>query len=457
MKYFFKNQYGNLRWGKIFGMLGLFIILMIALFIGKIYLDIHSAMGNITHHVDVQQMREEKLDIKAGEPMNVLLIGTDDNKLDRDEDDGYVSRSDTLIVISLNPEKENTKILSIPRDTYTEIEGRPTAEKINHAYAYGGVELTIDTVQKYLHIPIDYYAVVNMSGLQDLIDSIGGIEVTSPLTFNYRGTQFYEGETRHVNGVKAMNFARMRYDDPEGEVGRQNRQKIVIKAIIDKFLSENLINNYQEFLNVIQQNIQTNINLRDILGLYKTYVPALKSLTSIHFDKMDEIYIDNIFYFDIPIESRLKVANEIRRQTDLKSISATDLGEGFRFESRANKSLQIVFNQYPSGVSEKEKQSILDSQNQVRNYRETEYYAPVQTTLYDNYYPVQQVESHSYNNQSNENSTRIEYTEDDRVPPSSSSSSTTSNIGIDTLPSTGYSQSSMDNVLSNTNDVDVND
>lgn len=361
---------------KILG-ISLFVLLtLIGALIVKIYSDINELKKSVVvETVNVETIREKEVEIDKGEPLNVLIIGTDSNNLERTTENGYVSRSDAIMIVSLNPELKTTKILSIPRDALTLIEGQDGPDKINHAYAYGGIELSIDTIQKYLNIPIDYYAVLDMSGLEQLIDAVGGIEVTSPLTFEYRGTQFKAGETREVNGVKAMNFARMRYDDPEGEVGRQNRQKLVIKAILDKLLSLNAINYYPAILQVVAKNVRTNFDLTSILSVYPKYISALDNVRALQFDTIQDLYLDGVFYFNIPVASRVKISNELRTHTNLPMITVSTLIDPLEnSETQFTKTRGIVLNQYPSGLTQAQLDEINAAQQIVEEARSSEYY-----------------------------------------------------------------------------------
>lgn len=369
-----KNKKKKRNWLKILS--AIFVILLavgLGLFI-KVNSDINELKKSVVvEDISVNKLRDKEAEVEEGEPLNILLLGTDANNLERTEDQGFVSRSDTIMIVSLNPQTQTTKMLSIPRDTLSFIEGYNEPEKINHAYAYGGIETAIDTIQAFLNIPIDYYAVLDMSGLEELIDAIGGIEVTSPLTFTYRGTQFKKGETREVNGVKAMNFARMRYDDPEGEVGRQNRQKMVIKAIMDKLLSLNAVTYYPQILQVVAKNVKTNFDLTSILSVYPKYVSALNNISAIEFDEMQPLYLDDIFYFNIPVSARLKVSNELRAHTQLEAILASSLADPMADnENEFIKSELIVKNQYPSGLTQEQIDAINQQQAELDRVRDLE-------------------------------------------------------------------------------------
>ncbi|XJS10085.1 LCP family protein [Aerococcaceae bacterium WGS1372] len=388
MKRFFTKN-GKFSLWKTIRNIFIVVILFIAAVSGYMYGNVLTAVNTANQEVNVTNIRDTEISIEAGDPINVLVVGTDGGGPERQEDDGYVSRSDTLMLINLNPETGTTKMVSIPRDTLANIEGLDEPDKINHAYAYGGIDLTIETVQDFLQIPIDYYAVVNMDGLAEMIDALGGIEVTSPLSFEYRGTEFHKGETRQVDGVKAMNFARMRYDDPEGEVGRQNRQKIVIKAIIDKALSLDAVAQYPRLIKVASEYIMTNVNLNEALSIYQQYLPALKNISSVQFESLEEIYMDEVFYFHIPLNARVKVANEFRYLSNMPTITTAQLANPLDGEDNLNraKSLAAIINQYPTGLSEEEIQEIYQRQSDLESARESTYVEPVQEVVEQPYYP----------------------------------------------------------------------
>lgn len=412
MKKYFTNAEGNFSYWKLIRNILVLLVLVTAAVAGKAVNDINETLNNVSQDVEIKSIRQTKVDIAEGDPINVLLIGTD-GSVERTENNGDVSRSDTLILVSLNPQTKSTKLLSIPRDAMTLIDGVDTPDKINHAYAYGGAQLTIETVQDFLDVPIDYYAVINMDGLTELIDAIGGIEVTSPLTFEYRGTGFVEGETREVNGLKAMNFARMRYDDPEGEVGRQNRQKIVIKAIVDKILSPEGMSNLSEILQVVNTHVKTNVNLQEALDIYQSYIPALDNINVVKFDNMEEIYLNEVFYFHIPLNERVRVANEFRHQSYLAPITSAQLTDPVGEGTGENdvKTLAVVINQYPTGMSDEELSEIINRQEEIQTIRST---SEVQQT------PVWTAPVNNTNQNNNSNSTTPSNTQPvEQTPPTS--------------------------------------
>ena len=206
---------------------------------------------------DVRALTPSEL-LEAGEPVSILLLGVDTGDLGRTEQ----GRSDSMVVVTINPHTQKTTLLSIPRDTYTEIIGYGTSDKINHAYALGGTAMSINSVQQMLDIPIDFYVMVNMAGIQEIVDAVGGITVESPLAFNQNGYDFVQG-TNQLDGEAALAFARMRYEDPAGDTGRQARQRQVIEGVIRKLATPETLLNYQAVLETLSANMQTIFQLSD--------------------------------------------------------------------------------------------------------------------------------------------------------------------------------------------------
>jgi LCP family protein required for cell wall assembly len=113
--------------------------------------------------------------------------------------------------MTVNPEDQSVKMLSLPRDTRTEIVGRGTQDKINDAHAFGGMDMTIATVEQFLDIPIDHYVSINMDmeGFKGLVGAMGGVTVNNDFAFPQSGHSFAQGEL-FLNGEEALAYARMR-------------------------------------------------------------------------------------------------------------------------------------------------------------------------------------------------------------------------------------------------------
>ena len=121
--------------------------------------------------------------IKSGRPISILLYGTDTGELGRT----YRGRTDSMMLLLINPKTKQTTMVSLPRDAMVSIVGYEDTfpQKLNAAYAYGSTATSIKTVEAFLNIPIDFYALVNMGGLANMVNQVGGISVDSPLDFTY--------------------------------------------------------------------------------------------------------------------------------------------------------------------------------------------------------------------------------------------------------------------------------
>lgn len=276
---------------------------------------------------DVDSLAEERINKavagetdnpnKSLETLNVLLMGLDGDSKNEDIQN-QEARADTMMVVSINPKTNTTKVVSLPRDTYVFDSNVQDFIKLNATYIYGGPEGSVRAVEELLHIPIDFYVTVNMTGLASLVDAIGGVEVTPPLTFRYHDTYFEEGVARHVSGVEAMNYVRMRKEDPRGDFGRQDRQQEVIQAILTKLLAMDA-RDYVKLVPFLVQHVRTNVNLTKGYALYYDYREAVKQLQRISLEDgvEDIIYNDQYFAYLLP-DAQLRVVNDLREHSGLK-------------------------------------------------------------------------------------------------------------------------------------------
>ncbi|MEW4150989.1 LytR family transcriptional regulator [Bacillus thuringiensis] len=249
------------------------------------------------------------LKINTSKPISLLLIGADEHDQER-------GRSDSLQVITLNPQNSSMKTLSIPRDTYTEIVGKGNHDKINHAYAFGGIDMSVATVEKFLGIPIDYYIEVNMKGFQELVDAFEGVDVHNDLDFSLEGFHFKKG-TIHLNGHEALAFTRMRKEDPRGDFGRQMRQRQVIQALIKKGDGFSLLTNYNDLLAVIQKNVKTNISQNQMLDLQKNYKNCLRKNEDLQISGTGHKAANGIWYYYVPEQIKQDVTNTLKTHLEL--------------------------------------------------------------------------------------------------------------------------------------------
>lgn len=276
------------KWVAITGLILCVIGFAISL---KVYSDIKSTAEELytPFKDEISSKRVQAVDITTKEPFSALILGVDKR-------DGDVGRSDTMIVLTVNPTLETTKMLSIPRDTYTEIIGTNAKDKINHAYAFGGMEMSMKTVEHLLDIPIDYVAQVNMESFTDIIEIVGGITIDNTLDFDSEDEHFPIGELT-LNGEQALKYVRMRYDDPAGDFGRQNRQKQVIQSVLKKSLSPNIVFNYQSIFKTLEENVEINVVFDDLLNIRKNYASSFNTIEQLYINNGSGTTIDGIYYY----------------------------------------------------------------------------------------------------------------------------------------------------------------
>lgn len=298
---------------KIFAIIfGIILVLFLAV-VGmgaKLYWDVSKSMDKT--YETVERSKKSQVNLNNKEPFSVLLLGIDTG------DDGRVEqgRSDTTIVATVNPRDKQTTLVSLARDTYVDIPGQGKQDKLNHAYAFGGASLAMDTVENYLNIPINHYVSINMAGLKELVNAVGGIEVNNNLTFSQDGYDFTIGEIS-LDGEQALSYSRMRYEDPNGDYGRQERQRKVIEGIVQKVLSLNSVSNYQEILTAVSDNMKTDLSFDDMKKIALDYRSAFGKV------KQDQLQgtgfmQDGVSYQRVDEQELTRVQQELKNQLNTK-------------------------------------------------------------------------------------------------------------------------------------------
>ncbi len=192
--------------------------------------------------------------------INILIIGYDSTI-------NGPPRADTIILSSIDLNTKETGVLFIPRDTRVDIPGHGK-NRINASHAFGGVELTDEILESFLDIPIDYYVETNFKGFAKIIDSLGGIEINieEPLHYVDNAGGLYinlpAGENK-LNGEEALQY--VRYREPTyGDIGRVERQRKFIKALMKKVISPDIIMKLPSLLKETVSAVNTNIPLKDV-------------------------------------------------------------------------------------------------------------------------------------------------------------------------------------------------
>ncbi|SDM56622.1 LCP family protein [Sediminibacillus halophilus] len=290
-------------WLKVLLTCALLLIAGSSAFAYSIYHNTKQTVANkITQPVDSIDTSVGKKKVKDQEPLNVLLLGVDE----RENDAG---RSDAMMVLSLDPKQDSMQLISIPRDTRTEIVGKGTQDKINHAYAFGGVDMSVNTVEKFLDIDLDYYVRLNMEGLTELVGAVDGITVNNEIEFSRKGHRFPLGEIE-LSKDETLDYVRMRKQDPNGDFGRNERQRKVIQGIIDKGASVGSVGKIDDIVQVLGNNMASNMDFDDMQNLLLNYRNTRKNITTYQMQGSGT-KIDGIYYYVIDEEETSKVHDMI--------------------------------------------------------------------------------------------------------------------------------------------------
>ena len=277
-------------------------------------------------------MRTEDVSIEDSEPFSILLMGIDTGALGRTEQ----GRSDSMMVVTVNPKTKQSTIVSLDRDILTNIVGyepNGTAyfDKLNHAYAFGSVDMAMDTIESLLDIPLDHYVSINMEGLSDLIDAVGGIEVDNKIDFTLDGVHVPVGKQK-LNGKTGLAYSRMRHEDPEGDIGRQKRQREVVEKILRKVLSMDSITNYQKILNAVKKNVLTDLSFNEMLTIGKNYTAAFDTVKS-HQLQGESQTINEVYYQILGVNELLSIQNILKKQLNLSESSKLVINQDFYYSS----------------------------------------------------------------------------------------------------------------------------
>ena len=206
-------------------------------------------------------------DIVENELGYLLIMGVDRR-------DGDVGRSDTLMLAAVDEEQGRATLLSIPRDTRVEV-GTYGYDKINHAYAFGGHEMTLAAVDKIVGVPVTHYVLIDTSAFERIVDAVGGVDIDVEKRMHYEDPwddngglviDLQPGE-QHMTGAQAIQY--VRYRDGEGDIGRIARQQHFMRALLAQFLSPQVIPRLAAVVDEVKNAVETDLSTRQLLTLAK--------------------------------------------------------------------------------------------------------------------------------------------------------------------------------------------
>ncbi len=230
-------------------------------------------------------------DILAHDRLNILAVGTDSTDTQ--------GRADTILILSVDPKTKDAVLFSIPRDIRVMIPGRGM-DKINHAFAYGGINLLENTVEGFIGIPVHYYGVVDFEGFRYIIDALDGVDIfvekdmyyidrAGSLKINLRsGQQILDGE-------KALEYVRFR-SDAMGDLGRIQRQQKLINAVIERILNFESMTKIPIIIDSLTDYIDTNIKSNELISLARLMKDIDRTKIWVETIKGEPQYINGVSY-----------------------------------------------------------------------------------------------------------------------------------------------------------------
>lgn len=251
---------------------------------------------------EVSGMREAKVE-PVEDNVSILFVGVDDSEKRAQGSEN--SRSDALLLATLNNKTKTVKLLSIPRDSYVYIPQVNYRDKINHAHAYGGTLATIETVEQLFEIPIDYYVRMNFNAFIDVVDALGGIEAEVPYTLREkdefdRNTVNLQPGLQKLNGSEALALARTRKKDSDIERGK--RQQEILKAIAKQASSVTALTKYDDVIEAVGDNMKTDMTFAEMKSFFGYLTAGMPRIDSITLDGYDDMST-GVYYYKLNEES----------------------------------------------------------------------------------------------------------------------------------------------------------
>ncbi|WP_071595748.1 LCP family protein [Anaeromusa acidaminophila] len=247
------------------------------------------------------------LDVVAKNRINILVLGVDERADD-------VGRSDTSFVVTLDTEAKKITVFSVPRDSRVKIAGHGW-DKVNHAFAFGGLSLSKSTIENLLGVPIDYTVTVDFKGFVRMIDALGGITIDVEKRMRYSDPydddgglviDLYPGVQR-LSGKEAIKY--VRYRDEEGDIGRVTRQQKFLKAVLKELASPQTVVRLPELAKEFYGAVKTDMPLSKIIKLLPMVQEAASNGMVTATIPGTPLWIKEVSYWQPNIaELRLKVA-----------------------------------------------------------------------------------------------------------------------------------------------------
>ncbi|MFF5899544.1 LCP family protein [Streptomyces argenteolus] len=268
----------------------------------------HAVVSGLETGIDrVDPFKDMKNRPQGGHGMNLLLVGTDGrDRITTAEKKKYklggapCHCTDTLMLVHLSADKQRASVISLPRDSYAELPGHtdattgkehsPHPVKLNAAYAEGGPQLTVRTVEQMTGIKIDHYLEVDFTSFMKTVDTLGGVEICTakPLKDTYTGLDLAPG-THKLDGGQSLQYVRSRHLDGAADLGRMQRQQKFMAALIKQTTSSGVLMNpvkFQEVTSTMLESVRADkgFGTQQMLELGKAmrgFTPASSEFASV--------------------------------------------------------------------------------------------------------------------------------------------------------------------------------
>lgn len=301
---------------------------------------------------------------KIDGPFTVLIMGVDSTNDTLNANAAF--NGDTLMIMSFNPNTLSATVFSIPRDTYVPIACINSSSKINSSAAYG-TACVIDTIENLIDIKIDYYVKMNFKGVVDLVEALGGIDITVPDGINFceqnskrshkaKDLQCIKSGFQHMNGEQALAFARHRKTLPTGDFQRVQHQQLVVEAIANAAKSLSSIDDFMKILDAISANMDSNMSESEILNFYNVGKSALLNANKGSMINIQKTYLtgydltmyvdnlkSNVYTFQYYEESLDEIKNALKITLELKDPEIT---KTFNFSANDTYTIPVIGQKY---------------------------------------------------------------------------------------------------------------
>lgn len=267
------------------------------------------------------ELRKETVD-PIDDHVSVLIIGVDESE---QRAYGEGSRSDTLMLATFNKDLEDVKLLTIPRDSYVYVPEVDYFTKITHAHYYGGPKATIDTIENFLNVPVDYYVRLDFEAFIEVIDALGGLMYDVPFEISEMDSKDKKDAIhlmpgyQKLNGEEALALARTRKYDSDIERGK--RQQQIIKEIVKQTASASSILKIDDLMEAVGNNMTTNLTFKQMKSFMSYGLKRNIALEALNLEGIGGKLSDGYWYYQVDEESRTELENELREHLDLPIIS----------------------------------------------------------------------------------------------------------------------------------------